>query len=228
MNAATSLPDDLFATGSRLVPRLEVLGGKIPVILVDGVYVDPARVREHALKLQFEPPPYAYPGRLATIPLPNPSLSLFLRNLLDLVNRQYLPRIPGIAGADGATITAFGRILTDFGIIDLHPDQLTPVQRQPHTDPVPIFALIYLNEEERGGTLFFESGDPSRVSRDRSGYFGHGDEEFRLCGRIEGRYNQLAIYPGFVPHTGEISGDWIKSEDRLERPRLTQRFLFFP
>ena len=225
---SAELPDDLFATGSRLAPRLELLGGKIPVILVDDVYVDPARVREHALALHFEPPPYSYPGRLATIPLPNASLATFLRNLLGLVNKQYLPRIPAIAAPGGVTIAAFGWILTDFGIIDLHPDQLTAVQRQPHTDPVPIFALIYLNEEERGGTLFFESDDPSRVSPDRSGYFGPGDDEFRLCGRIEGRYNRMAIYPGFVPHSGEIAGDWILSDDRVQRPRLTQRFLFFP
>lgn len=221
------LPDDLFATGRGLVPRLELLGGKLPVILVDDVYADPARVREHALRLNYEPPPYPYPGRIATIPMPNASLSTFLRHVLNLVNRNYLPRIPAIAGDNAVIITAFGRILTDFGIIDRLPQELKPVQRQPHTDPVPIFALVYLNEEERGGTLFFEPGHGGAVPRERSGYFGAGDEEFRLCGKIDGKYNRMAIYPGFVPHTGEI-GDWIESDDRLSKPRLTQRFLFFP
>ena len=228
MPEAPLLPDDLFATGRGLVPRLETLGGRIPVILIDGVYAEPERVREQALTLDYRQPPYPYPGRIGAIPAGIASLEAFKRHLLGLVNGQYLPRIPPIKAPDGRTITAFARVETDFGIIDVHPDELAPFQRQPHTDPVPIFGLIYLNQEERGGTMFFESGDVTKITPGRSGYFGEGDSEFRLCGKIEGRYNRMAIYPGFVPHTGEIAGDWIASEERVMRPRLTQRFLFFP
>ncbi len=39
---------------------------------------------------------------------------------------------------------------------------------------------------------------------------------------------RLVIYPGIVPHSGEIAGDWIHGEERFRYPRLTQRFTFFP
>jgi hypothetical protein len=38
----------------------------------------------------------------------------------------------------------------------------------------------------------------------------------------------MAIYPGFIPQTGEIAGDWIEGEERFRNPRHTQRFDFFP
>lgn len=222
------LPDDLFTTNSGLVPRLEMLGGKVPVILVDGVYKDPARLREAALELDYRPPNYPYPGRIADIQPGNPSLETFLRNLLNLVNRQYLARVPRIADSNGQTISAFARVLSDFGIIDTPPEQLAPHQRRPHVDPVPIFGLIYLNEEERGGTMFFEPAGPVDEERLPGGYFREGDEGFSLIGRIGGQFNRLAVYPGFVPHSGDIAGEWIASEERVTKPRLTQRFLLFP
>lgn len=51
---------------------------------------------------------------------------------------------------------------------------------------------------------------------------------FALIGGIEGRFNRLAVYPGFVPYTGQIEGEWIKGDARFREPRLTQRFVFFP
>ena len=100
------------------------------------------------------------------------------------------------------------------------------MQRVPHVDPVPIFGLVYLNRDDRGGTLFFRrTGEPAALARGR------------LCdrpaatasncrGRIEPAFNRLAIYPGFVPHSGDISGDWIRSGERHRSPRLTQRLMF--
>ena len=49
---------------------------------------------------------------------------------------------------------------------------------------------------------------------------------FELCGRIAPVFNRLAIYPGFVLHSGEIAGDWIRSDERFSNPRLTQRLIF--
>jgi len=109
----------------------------------------------------------------------------------------------------------------------VHPNQLSAVQQAPHVDPVPIFGLVYLNEPERGGTLFFNRSGPARNTT-RSGYFSVGDAEYSLVGKIEGRFNRLAVYPGFVPHTGEIAGEWISTDERFSNPRLTQRFVFFP
>lgn len=222
------LAENLFTTGSGLVPRMEMLGGKVPVIFVDGVYQNPAGVRQAALDLAYQTPNYPYPGRIAEIPPGNPSLAALLRSLLNLVNNQYLARVPRIADSSGRPITAFSRVMTDFGIIDTPPGELAAHQRRPHIDPVPIFGLIYLNEEERGGTMFFEPGGAAEEEDLPSGYFREGDAGFKLIGRIEGRFNRLAVYPGFVPHSGDIAGDWIETDERTTRPRLTQRFLLFP
>ena len=90
---------------------------------------------------------------------------------------------------------------------------------------MPIFALVYLNIDDRGGTLFFrQTGGPA--ARPAPGYLTESRDGFALRGRIEAVFNRLAIYPGFVPHSGDISGDWIRSGERHRSPRLTQRLMF--
>ncbi|TFI56697.1 hypothetical protein E2493_18945 [Sphingomonas parva] len=215
------LNDDLFALAPHPVIRCEWLGGRVPVILVDGVYADPDAVRAAALSLEFSPAATHYPGRLASIPDPNPSRDRMLRWARGLADTALLGVFPLMA--DGRPVVGFREVFSDFAIVDVHPDALTPEQRIPHVDPVPAFGLVYLNREERGGTLFFE-----RLGDDRGGpgYFTTAGSGYALLGRIEPRFNRLAIYPGCVPHSGEIAGEWIRSDERFRRPRLTQRLLF--
>lgn len=229
MNGPAGLwPDELFAVRRDIKPRVELVGGEIPVILIDNVYVDPHSVRAAGLQLDFRAPPYPYPGQIAEMPERNASLMGFLGMLLQLVNRHYLPNIPPIVAEGGRAVARFATVHTDFAVVDVHPDELKPNQRQPHVDAVPVFALLYLNEKDRGGTLFFEAGAAAAVSGSRCGYFQEGDTDFDLVGRIESAFNRLAIYPGFVPHSGDIRGDWISTDERFTEPRLTQRFQFFP
>ena len=157
------------------------------------------------------------------LPEANASLHDFLARMLEMVNREYLPRLPVNPPMDPLT-----RLHSDFAIVDVHPDELADHQRIPHVDPVPIFGLVYLNHENRGGTLFFKdadrsAGDPETPS---PGYLTQSRDGFELWGRIEPAFNRLAIYPGFIPHSGEISGDWISSDERFTHPRLTQRLIF--
>jgi len=203
------------------------VGGRIPVMLIDDVFEDPAAIRESALNLSYHAPDYPYPGKIAEPSLEDLSLRAFLGTILGMVNREYLPRIPPISG-NGQQITAFARVLPDFAITDIHPDDLESVQRRPHTDPVPIFGLVYLNAEDRGGTLFFERTSTGAEAAQHSGYLTASDEEYELIGKIGGQFNRLAVYPGFVPHSGEIAGDWIRGDERFTEPRLTQRLVFFP
>lgn len=215
-----------FALNADARPLLQLIGGRLPVLIVDDFFKDPAAVRAAALRLSYRPPDYPYPGKLADLPGDERSLAPLLGTVLAFVNREYLPRIPPIA-ANGCPITQFGRVHTDFAITDLHPDELAETQRKPHTDPVPIFGLVYLNPEDRGGTLFFDR--PAALPNpDRRGYCASDDADFPFIGKIEGAFNRLAIYPGFVFHTGEIAGSWITNDDRFNSPRLTQRFVFFP
>jgi hypothetical protein len=219
--------DQLFALNPACSARMELVGGQIPVLIADDFYADPDAVRAHALSLPYSAPPYPYPGALAAIDEANPSLGVVRGTILGLINREYLPRIPPIQGG-GRQITAFAKLMTDFARTDVHPDALSATQRRPHVDPVPIFGLVYLNREERGGTLFFrDTGAPADDDRVK-GYVSGDIPGFDLIGGIEGRFNRLAVYPGFVPHTGQIEGEWIAGEERFREPRLTQRFVFFP
>jgi len=218
--------EDLFRLNPNARACLRPLGGRIPVMLIDDVFDDPAAIRESALDLSYRPPAYPYPGRIAEPDGGDPSLQAFLGTVLSMVNKEYLPRIPPIS-ENGRPIAGFGRVMPDFAITDVHPDALEPVQRTPHVDPVPIFGLVYLNTVDRGGTLFFDrKANPGESGR--SGYFIASSDDYELVGKIEGQFNRLAVYPGFIPHSGEITGDWIRGDERFTEPRLTLRLVFFP
>lgn len=221
-----SLDDNLFAMSPHATLTLDILPGGVPTLLIDNFYERPDDIRQAALNLQFETPDYPYPGKLAVLRQPVPSLGPAIRHVLGIVNNQYLPKVP--LAADGSRIAAFRSVYTDFALIDVHPSELSAAQRIPHTDPVPIFGLVYLNRAERGGTLFFQQKADVPENPEGEGYVTNSSREFELCGRIEGRFNRLAIYPGFVPHSGEIAGDWILGDERFTAPRLTQRLVFMP
>lgn len=224
-SGAISAPAQFELNGNPR-PSLQHVGGRIPVLVIDQIFAQPKAVRAAALQLPFQPFHYGYPGRIAEPERGDPALQSFLATMLAIVNGAYLPRIPPIA-ADGRPIKAFRTAVADYAIADLHPDELTPAQRRPHTDPVPVFGLIYLSEDERGGTMFFDRLPVAREP-ERSGYLTRSDAEFSLIGKVEGLFNRLVIYPGFVPHTAELAGDWIRTDERFKAPRLTQRIVFFP
>ena len=216
---------DLFATSPQARAQVERLGGEVPVLLVDDIFADPLRVRETALSLPYEPAGAHYPGRNARVPPGNESLTKFLRKVVALVTREYLPLLPPFP--DGSRPTSVRGADTDFAITDLRPEELTNEQTRPHIDFVPVFGLVYLNEQDRGGTLFFRPRSHTEKPTPNRGYQVASDEFVDLYGKIEGRFNRLAIYPGFILHSGEIRGDWIRSDERLNAPRLTQRIMFF-
>jgi hypothetical protein len=203
-----------------------MLGGVVPVILVDEVYKHPGDVREAALALPFARGALHYPGRVAAAPTDSPSLGKLLTWVQELGSRVYLGLAP--LTFEGRQVRAFCEVGTDFAVVDVHPDDLDSRQRMPHVDPVPLFGLIYLNREDRGGTLFFEPAGSSGEVAGSSGYVTADSAGYRLLGRIEPRFNRLAIYPGSVPHSGEIDGEWIRSEGAIDYPRLTQRLMFVP
>lgn len=217
--------DDIFATSTNARAQFARLGGQIPVLLVDNIFADPLRVRQTALGLPYEPAGAHYPGRKARVAAGNKSLTDLLSKLVALVTREYVPMLPPFP--DGRRPTPVRGADTDFAITDLHPDQLSREQSRPHVDDVPVFGLIYLNEQDRGGTLFFRPRSHADQPTPRRGYQVEPDEFVELYGKIEGRFNRLAIYPGFILHSGEIKGDWISGEERLREPRLTQRIMFF-
>ncbi len=218
------IDEDLFRLSPHIEVRFEVLGGGVPTILIDDVYARPDEIRDMALGLSYSAPPYPYPGKLA-VPPASRSLTELTQGALKTANEEYLRRVP--LRNHGVPIERFRKIYTDFAIVDVHPDELSESQRIPHVDPVPVFGLVYLNREERGGTLFFEQVAPVTGEPSDRGYMRESNEAFRLRARIEPKFNRLAIYPGFVPHSGDI-GSWIETDERFNNPRLTQRLVFMP
>ena len=219
--------DRLFELNAEAVrePKLEWLGSKVPVITIDDIYLHPRELRQFALSLDYVPPLYPYPGRLALVHGANASLDRLRSFALGLVNEHFLPHVPVSSG--GRRITEYTKIHTDFGIVDVAPSELSPMQRIPHVDPVPVFGLVYLNEEERGGTIFFEQiADVTEASLE-PGYPTGASNAFREVARIAPAFNRLVIYPGFVPHSGEI-GEWIHGPEKRVNPRLTQRLAIAP
>jgi hypothetical protein len=217
------MSSDLFAISATAQLSGGYIDNRIPYLTIDGIFADPSAVRTATLALPYSPGTAHYPGRVARFPAGDPSLTELLSKLVDLVAREYLPRLQPPAGVRPLQVRGAD---TDFAITDTHPSELSANQRAPHVDPVPVFGLIYLNDEPRGGTLFFKPRGQAAGAADRSGY-PRSDEQLDVCGHIEGRFNRLAIYPGFVLHSGEIEGEWIESDDRFTSPRLTQRIKFF-
>ena len=219
------MDNDLFATGSAPQVSMDFIDGQVPFLTVDGIFADPSAVRAAALALPYSPAPAHYPGRLARFSAGDASLMAFLQKVAALVTGQYLPRLPTLPG--GARLSKLRGADSDFAITDIHPSELRAEQREPHLDAVPVFGLVYLNEEPRGGTLFFKPRESSAARETYEGYPSRVDDRYEVCGHIEGLYNRLAIYPGFVLHSGEIEGEWIGSDTRFRSPRLTQRIMFF-
>jgi hypothetical protein len=215
------LAADLFELSPAARYQMMRLPDGIPILIIDNFYARPAEVRRQALKLRFDPPPSPYPGRIAKIPDGEiPSLRSLLRRCRALLNGRYLPAFP-----PDRRLAPLTRVMSDFAIVDLHPDELAPIQRQPHVDKAPVFGLVYLNVEERGGTLFFRPTE-AVVPPPSAGYVTGNRDGFEITGRVKSVFNRLAVYPGSVHHSGDISGDWIQSEDRFTQPRLTQRLIF--
>lgn len=213
---------ELFAISPDATLRFITVAPGVPAAVVDNIYRHPQQIREAALSLPFGPPTAMYPGRITKFPADFAALNQAVAWIKALVDRELLTKIQLMNG--DKRVTTFRRVDTDFAVVDTPPEDLLPAQRAPHVDQVPIFGLVYLNEAERGGTAFFQRRD-NAVDPQREGYFDATDGVFRKTGRIEGRFNRLAIYPGFIWHSAEI-GDWIRGDARLRSPRLTQRLAF--
>ena len=218
------MSEDLFATAANARLSGGLIDRRIPYLTIDGIFADPSAVRAAALVLPYSSGTAHYPGRVARCPPGHASLTRFLQQIVGIVTSAYLPHLP--PARNGKSLSRVRGVDTDFAITDKHPSELSPNQRAPHIDAVPVFGLVYLNDPPRGGTLFFRPHGHAAGADFRSGY-PRSDEQLDLCGHIEGRFNRLAIYPGFVLHSGEIEGDWIENDDRFTYPRLTQRIMFF-
>ena len=123
-----------------------------------------------------------------------------------------------------------------FSIVTKQPSELQPLQAIPHFDsPDPLYfaVLHYLSHHEGSATAFFrhartgfetmttQRASPFARARDTDfavygapeGYVRGSTNGFEEIGRIEARFNRLAVYPGNLFHSGILPDDYDFSPD---------------
>lgn len=217
-------------------PRLEKIAGDDRALIVDDFYIDPYQVRERALQCRFHPQMRHgqvggfYPGALAPIQAGEPDVPTVLDHVGHLME-EYFP----------VTVQR-GGLVSDFGVITVASEELTPTTRHPHVDSFVLLALVYLNPFSDCGTSFYRNremrihavrsdeqqrsindftADP-RNSRQADGYISGSNRHWERLHAVAGTFNRFVAYPGNVLHSGDV---FLPGGHRLGDHRLTQRFL---
>lgn len=204
---------------------------EIPLFCIDNLYADPKAVKEFAFERQFPSSQAYYPGRHQ--PLESdvegiPEFLDFMANLLSIATNL------GIQAAN---------MSTDFSIVTTPEHKLLGSQGQPHIDGCPMLGVIYLNNEDFGGTVFFrnretgsmkvitpeERAHHARITEQRHdpenkhSFITGSDNDWERVEGMDGVNNRLVMWPGDVWHSINIK---IPPEDgNLEDKRLTQRVI---
>lgn len=183
-----------------------------PVVTIDDFAPDPAALFKTACAQSYRPIGLHYPGVRAQA---DPAFLADRMNVLRDVLTTCFDCASGAALVESA-----------FSIVTTSPDDLTPIQRIPHfdtTDPGRLALLLYLCDESGGGTAFYRHSSTrfETISADRhseytaalqgealqlpsSGYVAGTTDLYEETGRVEARFNRLAIYRGYRLHSGVI------------------------
>lgn len=195
--------------------------GEHAVVFIDDFLANPGALVEAARAARFEPCPGAherrgYPGVRAPAP---PAYSESLTALLD-------PLIKANFGVPEHLVVK--KTPCAFSLTTVAPHDLGPLQRVPHFDastPHYMAALLYLCDEQHGGTAFYRHRATglqqiSADNRERYGaavyaqldrhpppprYFDDSDAHFELLGVMPARFNRLVIYRGSLLHSAIVN-----------------------
>lgn len=201
---------------------LEVGKEKNKVIVIDDFLENPAELVEFASTADFIPYPIAaekkgYPGVRAAAPV---EYGAYLRSRVDPLIRSEF-QIP-----TDAKLSTYQEALNLISVVE---EDLGPLQRIPHfdaSDPQFFAVLLYLCNEDHGGTGFyrhnstgFESITPDRCEQylDRCfvelnqyrrprRYICDSDDLFTRVGFVPAKYNRLVVYRGGILHSANILG----------------------
>jgi len=221
-------------------PQLLRLGNsQSPVVVIDEFTGDSEAIARIADSLAPFPPIQGnyYPGTRRIITETDTEAFAYLYEACRLV-------APFIGGA--FEVQGFGLAEGSFSIVTVKPDQLVPVQRQPHFDSPEqnVFAMLhYLRVPSGSGTAFYrhratgtERVTPANVDRfatiaraeskkllDHSGYMHGSDEFYEQIGAVEAVPDRLVMYHGSLLHSGVIPPEMSFSADPREG-RLTANF----
>nr|WP_314446199.1 DUF6445 family protein [uncultured Sphingomonas sp.] len=214
--------------------REEIGSEREPVLVVEGVLVDPHSLVDYAAgEVAFAPAWTAsggYPGVRAPAPL-------------NYVNRLVRRLDPLLRQAFALGPVKLSRAECSLSLVTLPPSHLTPQQQAPHVDtvdPLQFAILHYLCGPEHGGTAFyrhratgFETLTPERKQaydqvrseelRDGSAaadYIRGDDAHFIQHACFESRFDRVLVYRSRTLHSGQIGQSAALSDDP-RRGRLT-------
>lgn len=201
-----------------------------PILCVDDALPDLELVRGIAAKHSYKPIGPFYPGIRAPVSekVAIPLVAPLLRSMRALFNLQAEPRY-------------FECYLS---LVTKSPGELAPIQRLPHFDgvePERIAVLLYLSDDEEGGTAFYRQRSTGFESVNAARYDGylqaleqdtqqHGIPSasyidasspiFDQTLKIGGAANRLIAYRGNTLHCAAMAESFVPDVDPL-RGRLT-------
>ncbi len=195
--------------------------GDHQVLLIDDFLQEPDALVDFAVRSSFSRyPGYAerkgYPGIRAVAP---DDYSYNITMFLEPVIKQYF----------GAPVELdIRKSVCAISLTTMQPDELGPLQRTPHFDastPHHMAALLYLCNEEHGGTAFYRHNSTGlqqitadtrehyldvyyeeiNARRPQRRYYDESDEQFTRLGMIPAKYNRLVLYRGSLLHTAIVN-----------------------
>ncbi len=208
-------------------PRVEAIGGVLPLLIIDDFYEDPDSVRERAFSGHFERMEAGYPGRHEPLSIEEDDVLIALTFIREVVQ---------IAANVKFDILEMS---TDFSVLTTPSKAIHKNQSHPHTDGVALAGIIYLNPEEMGGTCFYKNKIINSMLlneqnekewnkylseeglQDTPGYVSDSFSVWELVHSTVGKYNQLVMYVGNAFHSVNVIKDPDPSD--ITKARLTQR-----
>ncbi len=214
---------------------MPVGSGRVPVLMVDDLLLEPQAVRDAAVGLTFDLPTRTlYPGVTATVD------QAFAADLLTAL-RPPMQNVFGVPAAAPLACNGY------FGLVSTPEGELTLRQSIPHVDTTQaqsLAILYYLCDEAFGGTGFFRHratgietmSDAARPAYDAAletelagrtpAYPCADDPAFALIGRAEAKFNRLLVYPGNLLHSGLVAVERLSADP--VKGRLTMNLFVTP
>lgn len=213
----------------RVVTHLSIGAERLPLVCVDGLFLDPGQIIDLARDAMFVDVGSNYPGVRAPAP------SAYVDALLDAVN--------------GAVTEAFGAPMSRdlemcaFSMVTTPPAKLLARQRNPHFDGPEtdrIAFIHYLCAPGQGGTSLYRHRStglaeitPTNIAAYQAtlaaelaketpaqGYVRDATGLFERIHAVDAVFNRLIVYKGNALHSGDIGPGTVLSEDP-GRGRLT-------
>jgi len=208
---------------------------KNPVVIIDNFHPDPEALRRAAYGLEYSKLSTGFPGLRAPFD-PN-----YMGQLMPLL-QHILVEIFGLS--KGVTLRE-----CCASIVTIKPEDLSVSQCMPHidgADPMQLALLHYIDAPAKGGTGFYrhketgyEAITPEReatyFSKTQPGfekggfpkgaYITDSNAYYEKIGKIEGKYNRMAIYRGNLLHSGDINPENNFCEDPAKARLSINTFL---